>query len=373
MEEFMRNIRKHVTMALCMALLLLVATACGNEGKINDWIQQGDSAYASGNYEEALQLYSQILELDAEKDEIYNNRGMAYLNLKQYDQALADFSRAIELEGGTDVYYNNRGLVYYYQEQNEEALADFTKALEMNRSDANYYANRGDVYNAMEDYDHALEDYNEALRIDDTRTATLNNRASVYFKQGKYEEAAADYTAAIGEKAENGILYWNRGEAYRMLGKFQEAVEDYNQYAQDPKAELTEEFLTKRAEAYAELEEYDLAAADYTAAIEKNSENPALYQGRANVNYQQGAYEEALEDYNQYLSSEEDAVALGNRGYCYLQLEQLEEALADLNRCIQLKPEYAWAYYTRGQIYQKQEKYEEAKADYDKANQLVSE
>ena len=97
-----------------------------------------------------------------------------------------------------------------------------------------------------------------------------------------------------------------------------------------------------------------------------------LYQGRANVYYQMGNYQEAAGDYTVALSAQEDAVSLGNRGYCYLQLGQLDAALSDLNRCIELDPEYAWAYYTRGQILQEQELYEEAKADYDKANELVS-
>ena len=52
-------------------------------------------------------------------------------------------------------------------------------------------------------------------------------------------------------------------------------------------------------------------------------------------------------------------------------LENLDAALEDLDSCIELKDDYAWAYYTRGQILQAQEKFEEAKEDYEKANSLM--
>lgn len=363
---------KQAGLILCMILVAGMVTGCNTDAKIKELVQQGDEAYTAARYEEAIEAYGQILELDDQKDEIYNNRGMAYLNTQQYDLALSDFSKAIELEGGVDIYYNNRGLVYYYQEKYEEAVADFSKAIEMNAGDAGYFSNRGDAYHAMEAYDEAIQDYDQALLIEPSRLITLNNRASAYFNLEKYEEAVADYTTAIEKQPESDIVYWNRGEAYRMLGKYEKALEDYQTYAANTTEKLSTEFLFKRAEVYAAMEEYDLALADYADAIEQDPQDMVLYQGRANIHYQRGAYQEAIDDYTKYLESGDDAVALGNRGYCYLQLENLEQALNDLNRCIELKSDYAWAYYTRGQILQKMERYEDAKKDYDKANQMVT-
>ena len=137
--------------------------------------------------------------------------------------------------------------------------------------------------------------------------------------------------------------------------------------------EKTVDFLFKRAEVYTSLENYDAALADFTTAISMAPDDLLLYQGRANVSNRKGAYRDAISDYDHFLAKTEDAIALGNRGYCHFQLKELEEALADLNRCIELKSDYAWAYYTRGQVLQELERYEEAKADYDKANELTAE
>ena len=82
-------------------------------------------------------------------------------------------------------------------------------------------------------------------------------------------------------------------------------------------------------------------------------------------------YEAAIADYDVFLEKSKDAVTLGNRGYCHFKLENLEAALEDLNLCIELKDDYAWAYYTRGKILQELEKFEEAREDYEKANSLM--
>ena len=157
-----------------------------------------------------------------------------------------------------------------------------------------------------------------------------------------------------------------------MLGKYTEAVTDYNMYEQTAEQGLNSEFYIKRAEVNVMLEEFEKALADYSIAIENHSEDVTLYLGRGNINYEIGEYEAALADYDVYLMESKDAIAFGNRGYCQYMLGNLEAALEDMNRCIELKEDYAWAYYTRGQVLQEQEKFEEARADYEKANSLMN-
>lgn len=367
----MKGTMKRIGFGIGLLLLVCLMVGCSNEEKINELIQQGDTAYNEGKFTEAVDVYTQILELDDTKDEIYNNRGMAYMKQKQYIKAANDFTQAIELDNTVDVYYNNRGLAKYYDAALDDAIADFTLAIEMNGSDANYYSNRGDAYTGKVEYEKAVQDYNKALELDPERVVTFNNRASAYFNMGLFEEAVADYTVALEKEPENSVVYWNRGEAYRMLGKYEEAVADYDMYEQTAELGLGGEFCIKRAEANVALENFEAALDDYTLAIEGNKSDKTLYLGRANISYEMENYKDAISDYDFYLMDYNDPIALGNRGYCHYMLGNIDKALEDLNTCIELKEDYAWAYFTRGQIYQEQEKFEEAKADYEKANTLM--
>jgi tetratricopeptide (TPR) repeat protein len=51
-------------------------------------------------------------------------------------------------------------------------------------------------------------------------------------------------------------------------------------------------------------------------------------------------------------------------------MERYDEALADLNRAIELDPSYAWAIGSHGQTYQAMERYDEALADLNRAIEL---
>ena len=73
------------------------------------------------------------------------------------------------------------------------------------------------------------------------------------------------------------------------------------------------------------------------------------------------------------LPKEPSAVGYGNRADCYLQLEDKEKALPDLDQAIELDPEYGWAYYTRGSIYMEMGEYELAEADFSKAQEYAYE
>lgn len=369
------KVRKILLFLLCL-FLLGTLSACSGSDDTNSLIRNGDSAYAEGDFAAAAEAYTRIIEIGKATDEVYNNRGMCYLNMGNTLGAVADFTEAIALEPESDVYLNNRGLAYFDQSDYENAIADFSKALDIKGPSAVYYANRGDSYLGLEMFQKAIDDYDEALKLNGNLISALGNRANCHFRLGNYEAAAADYSTAIGKDSTNALLYWNRGETYRMMGEGTKALEDYAKFASIGEG-LTSDFYLKRAELYVDIEQYENALKDYESAIQLSPDQSILYEGRANIHFLMGDYNEAISDYNRFLSSADQmdkkayAVAVGNRGYCYFSMQDLENALRDLNDCIKNDPDYAWAYFTRGQIYQALERYEEAKADYDKANEIL--
>ena len=152
---------------------------------------------------------------------------------------------------------------------------------------------------------------------------------------------------------------------------FKKAIK-YDMYEEITSQDMNSEFYIKRAEVNVMLENLDDALKDYSMAIEQNGDDVTLFLGKANILYEMGEYEAAIADYDVYLKESQDPIALGNRGYCHFMLEELDAALEDMNGCIELEEDYAWAYYTRGQILQELEKFEEAREDYEKANSLMN-
>ena len=97
-----------------------------------------------------------------------------------------------------------------------------------------------------------------------------------------------------------------------------------------------------------------------------------------NANYALERYDEALANYDSALELKpDDPNFLSNRGNTYHHLKRYEEALADYNKALQLRPDYpdilnnrGINYLKMGAVYKKPEHYDEALADFDRVLEL---
>ncbi len=107
--------------------------------------------------------------------------------------------------------------------------------------------------------------------------------------------------------------------------------------------------------------------------LEKKEENKdyIFYMAIATMNYEIGAYKDAISNLNKALKLKPDfAEAYNNRGVAKGKMGKYEEAIDDFTKAIEKKPDYAEAYNNRGNDKGNMGKYEEAIADYDKALKL---
>ena len=58
---------------------------------------QGNDAYRAGDYEKALQLFSEALNIDPNNDVVLCNRSMAYGALKDWGRSAADAQKAVSI------------------------------------------------------------------------------------------------------------------------------------------------------------------------------------------------------------------------------------------------------------------------------------
>ena len=107
-------------------------------------------------YAEAINHYTQSIQLDPNQITAYNNRGLAYSYLKDYNSAINDFHRAIEINPNYADAYNNRGVAYIRQGKINHALDDYNRAIELNYVLA--YFNRGEALLYLKEWEKAKSD-----------------------------------------------------------------------------------------------------------------------------------------------------------------------------------------------------------------------
>ena len=204
----------------------------------------------------------------------------------------------------------------------------------------------------------------------DVREGTVSLRA------WKIPQAIVAFTRAIEAEPKYAEAYVKRGLAHYRAGQYNAAIADYtrtldlNRYHADAYA--------SRGDAYRASGNGQHAIADYSASLEKRW-NASVMQRRAQTYFEQGAIQNAFDDYDTVINRQPSAMAYYARGNAYLWLstengeDRLRFALADLNRAIGLEQRFVGAYINRAQVHERLGDQVSASADYRNAVELLTE
>ena len=188
-------------------------------------------ALSEKDYQKAIQLYSEAIELNPNFAEAYSNRGYAKYLLGEEENALQDYDKAIELNPNLSEAYNNRGNAKESLGDENGALEDFDKAIELNPDYANAYNNRGVVKRGLGDTTEAMIDFNKAIRLRGNFPDAYCNRGVLKEKIGDNDGALLDYNIAIdlnpfffGSYKCRGILERNSENLIQAISDFSRAI-----------------------------------------------------------------------------------------------------------------------------------------------------
>ena len=153
------------TYILISAILFLSLTSSNlNSQTAEEYFKMGYKEDMAGNFEKAVEYYTESLKLAPESANAFYNRGKVYaLGLKNYKAALQDFTKAIEINPSFAEAYCNRGLTFDKLKEYNSAIADFEKALEINPNLFQAYNGRGSVYFYLKKYQEAIPDFSTIL------------------------------------------------------------------------------------------------------------------------------------------------------------------------------------------------------------------
>ncbi len=86
-------------------------------------------------YDESINFFKRIIELDSDNYRAHYNLGIAYFNLNRFEEALSSYKIAISIKPDHKHAYYNIGLLHEKTENLENAIVAYEKALEI---DPNY-------------------------------------------------------------------------------------------------------------------------------------------------------------------------------------------------------------------------------------------
>eukprot|EP01103_Thecamoeba_quadrilineata_P008408 TRINITY_DN18154_c0_g1_i1.p1 TRINITY_DN18154_c0_g1~~TRINITY_DN18154_c0_g1_i1.p1 ORF type:complete len:490 (-),score=91.99 TRINITY_DN18154_c0_g1_i1:6-1406(-) len=100
--------------------------------------KEGNEAFVQKKHQEAYDIYSELIDLDVKTtlmSTIYCNRAAAGMMINKLKEALDDCDKAIEIDPNYVKAYRRRGTINMKLENYEDAVRDFEKTYEFDRSD----------------------------------------------------------------------------------------------------------------------------------------------------------------------------------------------------------------------------------------------
>jgi tetratricopeptide (TPR) repeat protein len=267
--------------------------------------------------------------------------GAAALMRGQYDKAIASYDEALSAPEIADFIeasiYSDRGVAKWRLNQTKEAIEDFNKSIELSAENGTVYNNRGNVLMDLGHPDEAVKDFDRAVALSPNYGPAYNNRGNARVALGQYNLAFQDFRKAVELMPQSAVPFNGRGTAHT------------------------------------ELKRYHAAVRDLSRAIALNTKYVAAYRHRADAYFALGMYREAVDDATQVFTLEperSDPDLLLLRARAYTADKKLNQALDDLNKAIEEKPDWVDAYIERGIVFTGARRFDDAIGDFNRAIEL---
>jgi tetratricopeptide (TPR) repeat protein len=221
------------------------------------------------------------------------------------------------------------------------------------------------------DFIGAIRDFNRIIRSNPNQVEAFIARAKAKFNMSEYDAALLDAQKSIELKPNLEDAHFMLGEIYLAKQKYSDALPEFDKTLEiNPNND--EAFRGKIFSIYysgKEKEAFELIE----TAISKDSQKSIYYYIKGILNINKGKYSRALENFDKALTlnagKNEFNIYL-NRGIVYLELEENEAGLRDLEKAIELAPGNASAYHSRGRIYYANKQYAEAVKDFSRSVEI---
>lgn len=333
--------------------------------------QQALIAHQQGRFDEAEQLYRQILETAPEHPDVLNMLGLVAQAKGVHSQAINLFYQAIQKAPQHAPFYFNIALSLEAEGKNIEALDMFLKALEIAPDTKEIHHQMGLLYHKLDRINEARQSFLKAIELDSDYSEAKTNLAMTYLPQDKekavkfLEDISVQYPKEALSRYFLSSIYYENHQYEQSLVNAKAAetlvpLSDEVQVILGLLALQTQK--TDDAEVYFEAalrinprnvqaminlanlqtnrQDFKSAEIYYKKAIELADKNLDARVNYANMLYNANRLSEALEEYRQaVILNPQSAESSNNIGIILKDLKEYEEALGLFFNAYHLNPE----------------------------------
>ena len=195
------------------SLQLFQAATCLNPHNIANLKQVGRSLYLLARHKAALDVYEEALRIGADDWEIWHNKGLCNMYLKQYESSAECFKRANSIQRH-DTTYMQLGKVYTLQEQYRQAIDVYLEALEFSPESPELLTTVGLLYLRLGENYKAFDFLGNSLTHDPRNPKTILAAGSIIQDHSDMDVALVKYRVAAVQTPNSAQLWNNIGMCF---------------------------------------------------------------------------------------------------------------------------------------------------------------
>jgi superkiller protein 3 len=158
---------------------------------------QGSKALDRGDYQQAEQIFSQLVAADPKDYFAYFNLALAEVGLKKDDKAIANFKQTLALKPGLYQAQLNLGLVYLRDNQSAEAIPLFEAVVNAKPDDAKARQYLAEAYQGAGKWPEAGSAFLEVLKRDPKNARASLGAGEAFLHEGKLDDAKPHFDQAV--------------------------------------------------------------------------------------------------------------------------------------------------------------------------------
>lgn len=156
--------------------------------------QEGEAAYAAGNYQKAIENFSEAVRLRPNWAEAHYALALSLTEMEKLKAAIEEFKLVLKLKDKYELM----------------VLSNY---------------NIGNAYVDLGEYKEAVDAYKEAIELNPELSKPHNNLGLAYAASNRIAEAVTEFNQAVQLTPDYAEAHFNLGVAYLQLGRKQEAEE----------------------------------------------------------------------------------------------------------------------------------------------------
>jgi len=172
-----------------------------------------------------------------EQAEVFINKGISYIELRQYPFALKEFREAQKYSPRDHRIYYYKGMVYHGMDMKQEAMESFKEAISLKADYSEAHNYLGTLYMADKLWDKAIEHFDKAVAnpLYPTPAVALYNAGLAYYSKKDYTKALESNRRALQREPQTvlrpqiekniGLVFFEQSDFLNAIYHLQQSVE----------------------------------------------------------------------------------------------------------------------------------------------------